>query len=158
MNWVKKYKLYIVLLVVMLFSASLFLFGNKNKIVLGGFPEIVYVKIGNAEVYPILATSTHMQIVGLSGKNNIKENSGMLFEFATEDYYGVWMKEMRFAIDILWADKDMKIIYIEKNIKPDTYPNIFSPREVARYVLEVPSGFVAKHNIKIGDTFFIKRK
>ena len=48
---------------------------------------------------------------GLSGKEGLAENEGMLFVFEKEGYYGFWMKDMNFPIDIAWLDKNKKIIY-----------------------------------------------
>jgi len=93
---------------------------------------------------------------GLSGKLGLAENEGMLFVFDAEGYYGIWMKDMNFPIDIVWLDKDKKIVYIEKNASPDTYPKVFYAQKnslpiLILYVLETPSGFLVKNNIQIGD-------
>ena len=40
---------------------------------------------------------------GLSGR--VETNDEMLFVFEREDYYGFWMKDMNFPIDIAWLDK-----------------------------------------------------
>jgi uncharacterized membrane protein (UPF0127 family) len=93
---------------------------------------------------------------GLSGKDGLAENEGMLFVFPKEGYYGFWMKDMKFSIDIAWLDKDKKIIHIEKNVSPETYPKVFYATQsdiliLSLYVLEIPSGFLGKNNVKIGD-------
>jgi hypothetical protein len=75
----------------------------------------------------------------------------MLFVFDKEGYYGFWMKEMNFPIDIAWLDKDKKITLIEKNVLPETYPQIFNPKSKNLYVLETKAGFFEKFGIKIGD-------
>lgn len=87
---------------------------------------------------------------GLSGVKNLKPGHGMLFIFPGDSKYGIWMKDMRFALDIIWLDKDKKIVHIEKDIQPDTYPTIFYPSVEARYVIEVPSGFTNQNNISEG--------
>ena len=78
----------------------------------------------------------------------------MLFIFNSADNYGFWMKDMIFPIDIIWIGENKKIVYIEKNVLPESYPKNFSPNVKAMYVLEVLSGFSEKHNIKIGDEVF----
>lgn len=88
---------------------------------------------------------------GLSGRPSLAENEGLLFLFDTPGEYGFWMKEMRFPIDILWFSEEGNVVHIEEQLQPDTYPTVFSPQAPSLYVLEVPAGFVERHQIKIGD-------
>lgn len=94
---------------------------------------------------------------GLSGRRGLNEDEGMLFIFETEGHYGIWMKDMNFPIDIAWLNKDKKIIYIESNVNPDTYPTAFYANRdglplLSNYVLETNAGFFEKSQIKIGDS------
>jgi uncharacterized membrane protein (UPF0127 family) len=60
------------------------------------------------------------------------------------------MKDMNFPIDIIWLDKDKKVVYIVKNAPPESYPyEHFEPKEEARYVLEVAAGTVEDKKIMI---------
>jgi hypothetical protein len=88
---------------------------------------------------------------GLSGRLNLPEGQGMLFVFDEDGMWGIWMKDMQFSIDIVWADASGTVITIAPNIAPATYPNSFSPSAPARYVLELPAGFSAAHSIAEGD-------
>ncbi len=88
---------------------------------------------------------------GLSGRESLKSNEGMFFIFQKPDKYGFWMKDMSFPIDIIWFDESLKVVHIEKNVKPETYPKVFTPESNSEYVLEVSSGQVDILNIKIGD-------
>ena len=102
-----------------------------------------------------VANTDAERMQGLSCKNGLSENEGLLFVFDTEGYYGFWMKDMNFPIDIAWLDKDKKLIHIESNVSPDTYrespPKVFSPASPALYVLETSANFFQNHQIKIGD-------
>ncbi len=88
---------------------------------------------------------------GLSGKGGLAEDEGMLFVFDSDGRYAFWMKDMKFAIDILWISHDGAIVHIEKGVAPETYPHTFAPRREARYVVELPAGFVEKHDVHVGD-------
>lgn len=88
---------------------------------------------------------------GLSGRESLKSNEGMFFIFQKPDKYGFWMKDMSFPIDIIWFDESLKVVHIEKDVKPETYPKVFTPESNSEYVLEVSSGQVDILNIKIGD-------
>ncbi|MBY0376458.1 DUF192 domain-containing protein [Patescibacteria group bacterium] len=114
--------------------------------------NINYVQIGNQKIKVDLAVTPFQHQLGLGGRTSLKENTGMLFVFDHASKYSFWMKGMKFNIDIIWLGEDDKVVYIAKNLSPETYPKIFTPESSARYVLEVPSGFSDKNNLKVGDS------
>jgi uncharacterized membrane protein (UPF0127 family) len=61
------------------------------------------------------------------------------------------MKNMNFPIDIIWIGEDLRVVYIKKDAKPESYPEAFTPNQDAKYVLEVFSSFSEKNNLKVGD-------
>jgi uncharacterized membrane protein (UPF0127 family) len=118
------------------------------------------VRIKDLIIYVDLAKTPEQQAKGLSIKNTLNENEGMLFIFDTPKEYSFWMKDMKFPIDIIWIGSDNKIVHIEKNLQPCTFFLIctsYSPHANSKYVLEVPSNYTTKNNITIGDrvNFFI---
>lgn len=88
---------------------------------------------------------------GLSGWSGLADGEGMLFVFAKDDRYAFWMKDMLFSIDILWLSKAGMIVHREENVASETYPTAFAPSTEARYVVELPAGYVAEHAIQVGD-------
>jgi len=110
--------------------------------------------------------------MGLSGKDRLKMydqdgkivTEGMLFVFDTEGKQNFWMKDMKFDLDMIFMDKNFKIVSIAKDAKADSYnredPNaseIFTNgNALAQYVLEINSGFADKMNLKVGDTLRIQ--
>jgi len=81
----------------------------------------------------------------------------MLFVFEQENIrQSFWMKDMNFAIDIIWIS-DEEIIQIDENIPPpdpgmpDSELKSYLPNQPIDYVLEVNAGFSDENNIKIGD-------
>lgn len=81
------------------------------------------------------------RIQGLSGRANIKNNQGMLFEFDDESsQHCFWMKDMLFSIDIVWLNSLKQVVYIKNDVSPDTFPKSYCPGEPAQYVLEVGAG------------------
>lgn len=144
----KKVLSFLIVIIVLLVGFFLATQFSKNLTL----ENIRYVKIAGQNIKVALALSEETQQQGLSGRSELKENEGMLFIFAQPDKYPFWMKDMNFAIDIIWIDKDMKVVYIKKDAFPESYPENFLPAEKAKYVLEVPSGFSEKNNLKIGDS------
>lgn len=88
---------------------------------------------------------------GLSGRASLPDGTGMFFVFEKTDYFGIWMPDMHFSIDVLWFDENMHVVYIVENMSPDSYPKVFTPTAPARYILEVPAGFVERYGIQLGD-------
>jgi hypothetical protein len=109
------------------------------------------VTIGAVTIAVDVADSPSERAQGLSGRATLQDGQGMLFMFDTEGTLGIWMKDMQFALDIIWADRTGTIITIARNVSPDTYPQAFyaaEPRAV--YVLEVPAGFTERQGIVEG--------
>jgi len=109
------------------------------------------IYIGQTEVLADIADTPDSREKGLGGRTGLGDNEGMLFEFPKPDYYGFWMKDMKFSIDMVWLDANLNVVSIQEDVLPSSYPEVFKPQEPALYVLEVPSGFTLLHDIKIGD-------
>jgi uncharacterized membrane protein (UPF0127 family) len=114
------------------------------------------IKIGDKN-YEIFVTETlEDKRQGLSIFEEINENQGMLFEFPEENYHSFWMKDMKFDIDIIFLDKDKKVIQIFENVQKDSYVNeknykSYMPKLKSKYVIEIRSGESKKNRIKPGD-------
>jgi uncharacterized membrane protein (UPF0127 family) len=125
----------------------------KTVPVSGGQPMLPTktLTIGKNSVLAEVASTTQQKSDGLSGRYGLQEGTGMLFVFDTPLIEGFWMKDMRFSLDILYADSTGKIVTLFENLSPDTYPKAFRPTVPAQYVLELPAGYVAAHSIAVGD-------
>ena len=116
--------------------------------------QVDTLRIGDKSISVEVANTPEARTQGLSGRKELKDNTGMLFVFDTPAQYGFWMKEMNFALDIVWIDEMLHIVGIEKEVSPDTFPQVFKPVESAKYVLEMPAGWVEKNNIDIGQVVY----
>jgi uncharacterized membrane protein (UPF0127 family) len=65
------------------------------------------------------------------------------------------MKDMNYALDIMWAAEGGEIVHIEENVSPETFSTSFSSPTPAWYVVEANAGFVAQHQIALGDEMVI---
>ncbi|MFZ2205189.1 MAG: DUF192 domain-containing protein [Minisyncoccia bacterium] len=111
-----------------------------------------YIKIAGQKLKIDLALNQQTQEQGLSGRNSLREDEGMLFVFEKPSHNLFWMKDMNFPIDMIWINEDLHVVYIKKNAKPESFPESFGPDENTKYVLEVVSGFGDKNNLKEGDS------
>jgi len=111
------------------------------------------VKIENLEIDVEVAKSADERAKGLSGRDRLDENSGMVFVFSKDSKPIFWMKDTKIALDIIWINYN-KIVGIEKNVQPeigktDSELKKYTAPSIVDYVLEVNAGFADKNNIKI---------
>lgn len=119
------------------------------------YPNTVEARIGDTAVEASVADSVSERIKGLSGTPFLPDNVVKLFVFGAAGNHSIWMKDMNYAIDILWLDDEGLVVHIEENIAPETYPESFASPTLAWYVVEANAGFVAEHEISIGDDFVV---
>lgn len=114
--------------------------------------ELKRLKIDGVEILVEVADTPEKREKGLSGRDFLPENQGMLFVFERPDYWGFWMKEMKFPLDFIWI-KDNKVVEITENVKPQDFqpPKVLQPKTPVGKVLEVNGGFVEKYGIKVDD-------
>jgi|SRR3989344_7173672 len=109
------------------------------------------IKISGKEIMVEIANDDKERNQGLSGRKFLGKNEGMFFIFPSSAKYSFWMKDMNFALDVIWINEKKQVSAVSKNIVPETYPASFSPSDPVKYVLEVNAGWAEKNNIKIGD-------
>ena len=93
---------------------------------------------------------------GLSNLNSLPLGEGILFVFENKSTYSFWMKDMKFAIDIIWLDENKRVVDLAVNVPPEPGRDedeltMYRPRLEALYVLEINAGLSQLHNIQIGD-------
>jgi len=106
----------------------------------------------------LISDTTAEQELGLGQISSLASSTGMIFVFDKPDTYAFWMKDMEFPLDIIWLDQDYKIVHIEHDLSPSTYPQAFSPDSPAKYVIEVNAGFAGQHSLAVGQTMQISKK
>jgi len=90
---------------------------------------------------------------GLTGTPSLSADNAMIFVYDTDGKWPINMKDMNFPIDIVWLNKDKQVIYIVKNVPPESYPyQQFAPKDDARYVVELAAGVVGQKSIDINAT------
>jgi len=117
------------------------------------------VKIGDVKIRAEIADTLIKRTKGLMFKKILPENEGMLFIFDNEGYHSFWMMNMSFPIDIIWINKEKKVVDISKNTQPCKLScSTYKPKEKAIYVLEVKANFTEKHGVKIGSSLKFELK
>lgn len=117
------------------------------------------VRIGSNVFIVDVAVTSIEKMKGLSGRESLAANHGMLFVYDHKEQYEFWMRGMKFPLDFIFI-ADHTIIDISENITPPTsiFPAIIKPKSGADKILELPSGTIQTAGINIGDTVqFIDR-
>lgn len=91
---------------------------------------------------------------GMKYRDSLAENRGMLFIHQKEGKYPYWMFEVKVPLDLIWMDRDHKVVQLVHRVPPCPGPQekclSYGGQFNAVYVLEVAAGVAAKNNIKPG--------
>lgn len=110
----------------------------------------------NGETFIVeIARTDEERNLGLSGRETLPEGRGLFFIFNIPGKYGFWMKDMNFPIDIIWIDESWRVIGVERDINPETFPKIFYPVRAIKYVLELPAGTAKEKGIDDGSIVYL---
>lgn len=97
------------------------------------------------------AISSYEQQTGLMYRKSMREDRGMLFIYEEEiPRPNFYMKNTYIALDLVYINKNNKVVDIQRDAKPLDETNI--PSNVAsQYVLEINGGRAKLWNLKKGD-------
>ena len=116
------------------------------------FRPTTEIRLGLAlyQMKPAVTNAARQQ--GLSGVKQLGTNDGLLMVFPSDDTWGIWMKDMKIPLDIIWLNNQKKVIYIVNDASPSLGTSTtFRPEVPAKYVLEVSAGTIKHNSIKVGD-------
>lgn len=92
---------------------------------------------------------------GLSGRDSLCVDCGMLFVFDQPDRYGFWMKEMKFPLDIVWII-DNRVSYIKKDVSQQDQTHVYLPPDPADKILEIQAGDSERFGIREGSVVSVE--
>ena len=135
---------------------------NTSQPVIVKSPVRNIVTIGTHEINVEIANTNTLREQGLSGRESLGENDGMLFVFDMPGKYSFWMKDMNFSLDFIWI-RDNKIVEITQDVpnQPDaplSSLKLYTPESSIDSVLEVTAGFVSKNNLQVGQSLNLTTK
>lgn len=109
------------------------------------------ITIGETPIRVDIADTPELWAQGLSGTEPHPPRA-LLFIFDRNDTWGIWMKDMKYPIDVLWVSEEGVVVYLEHSIPPSSYPRVYKPQQVVRYVIELPAGYSEQFNLRVGDS------
>ena len=116
------------------------------------------VELGGKSFSVEIADTSEKQALGLMFRDKMPADHGMLFIFPNEAPRSFWMKNTRIPLDIMYFDKELKMVGISADTPPckvsrcPSYPSV-AP---AMYVLELNSGMAAELGVGLGDLLTVK--
>ncbi len=148
----KKLIIVYVALIVAVILLAIFRTGSNLPIpnLFGG--SAAEAQVGDKKIKLILAKSDKDRMKGLSGRNNLPQDQGMLFIFEKKGDYGFWMRDMKFNIDIIFIDDNIVINIVENASPSGQAPNltVYYPDSPVNRVLELNAGGAKTYSIKEG--------
>ncbi len=138
-----RYMKILLLIIVIIIGLGFYVFSrNENKGEMAGVRDI--------DITIEIADTPDERAKGLSGRESLDKSTGLLFIHDKPGIYGIWMKDMKFPIDVIWLDGNYRVVDIASDVQSDSFPEVFEPRAPALYILEVNAGFTEKNGIRIG--------
>ena len=116
-------------------------------------PAVVPLTLPSGKVLQAeVMVSDEDRAMGLMFRQSMPLDRGMVFVFETADFHGIWMKNCRFPIDILWLDEARKIVHVAEAVPPckaEPCP-VYNPLRRAAYVVELNAGQARREQAVVG--------
>lgn len=119
--------------------------------------DVSRVVIGDKEFRVEVADTEQEKEKGLSRRENLAEDAGVLFVYEKLRRPRFWMKDMFIPLDFIWINNG-EIVDAHENIQPEDVqpPDAIVPDEEVDMILEVNAGTINKYDIEIGDKLVFK--
>lgn len=100
-----------------------------------------------------IATDENDRQKAIPSTTKLDNNQAVLLAFPSEGEWGVAVKDVKVSADVVWLDKDKKVINAVTDISPDEFnTKIYYSQSSAKYLIEFPAGTVKSKAINKGDT------
>lgn len=116
------------------------------------------VTIGNNTWNVEIAGNEQDRVNGLSSRKTLYPKKGMLFAFDKMGTQSFWMKDMLISLDMIFFDDNWKIVEIDSNLSPSSFPEIFGNKIKSQYVLEINAGEADSYGLKVNDQAIFQNK
>jgi uncharacterized membrane protein (UPF0127 family) len=97
-----------------------------------------------------LATTPETRSCGLSLRDCLPADRGMLFVYAEPEILAFWMKNTRMPLSIAFIDTAGRIVSIQK-MNPFPITTVYESPVPALYALEVNQGWFEENGVGVGD-------
>jgi uncharacterized membrane protein (UPF0127 family) len=120
-----------------------------------GSPPVVPLRLPSGKVLQSeVMVSNEDRAMGLMFRASLPLDRGMIFVFDAPDFHAFWMKNCKFAIDMVWLDEERKVVEVKEAVPPcrkDPCPS-YAPMRRAAYVVEMNAGQARREKVALGST------
>ena len=98
----------------------------------------------------VLANTALKRLRGLIGRQALAPNEALWLRPCN----GIHTFWMRFAIDVIFVDRQLRIVKLVENIRPF---RLTLPAAQAASVIEMPAHTISQHNLRCGDELRVEK-
>jgi|GEM_PF-511122 len=115
--------------------------------------DFVEVRINDGYLTLEVADDDTSRALGLMHREELDDDSGMIFVYEDEDIRSFWMKNVLIPLDMIFVSSDLEIVGFLEEVPPckEEPCESYSIEEKAQYVIEVNAGWVDDNDISVGD-------
>ncbi len=144
------------LIVVVLIVLAVFVYLTLDKPMFESDGKLI---IGFKPIDVEIAETSQEQFAGLSGRDSLCDDCGMVFLYSQARIQKFTMRGMKFPLDIIFI-RDGRITEMVQNVpfpQPGELPVNINSRDPADMVLEVNAGFVQRNSVPTSQTIRLER-
>lgn len=116
-------------------------------------PQVIPLTLPSGKVLQTeLMIKDEDRAMGLMFRPALPLDRALLFVFEDLDFHGIWMKNCRFPIDIVWLDEERRVVHVAEGAPPckvDPCP-VYQPMKKAAYVVEINAGQARREKVTPG--------
>lgn len=116
-------------------------------------PAVIPLTLPSGKVLQVeVMLSDEDRAMGLMFRPSLAPDRGMLFLFETPAFHGIWMKNCKFPIDIVWLDETKRVVHLAEKVPPckaDPCP-VYEPLRKATWVVELNAGQARREGVVVG--------
>lgn len=114
----------------------------------------LWVEVGNERIAVEVADDDAERSRGLMFRDTLEQGRGMLFLHESEGSLAYWMKNTRIPLDILYFDRNFRLVSQQRDVPPCSLGDRCPPYPSdapAQYVLELAAGEAERLGLKDGE-------
>ncbi len=113
-------------------------------------PKMWTLRTATSDYQLEVAQTDAARTLGLGNRLSMPTDHGMIFVYPRPALTCFWMKDMHFALDILWVDSQKRIVYEAPDVTPKSYPRTYCTPVAAQYVIELYAGQATRSHLVTG--------
>ncbi|OGE79204.1 MAG: hypothetical protein A2751_04390 [Candidatus Doudnabacteria bacterium RIFCSPHIGHO2_01_FULL_46_14] len=145
---------YFIIILILLIAGGVYYFQKQTQDL-----EVADFQVGNKQIKVEIADTIAKQAQGLSGRDSLCLDCGMLFTYQKPKFQRFTMQGMRFPLDMIFIENG-KIVEIREGLRyPENgeEPVIIQSSFESDMVLEVNEGFVWRNRLQVGESAVLTR-